>query len=268
MIITANQESVATSFWMRAIPADRCSQNEMASNIRGIVYYDNHPTQPTTSPYPFTNICEDELLTNLTPHLLKDVDPPISPIWNHNLTVNNTRNAQNFFRWQFNSTSMNVSWENPTLLQIHHNEMDLTNSSGVIELPFKDKWVYLFIQNTRVTHPIHLHGHDFSILAQGQTEAGRPQWNGSIVTRNPPRRDTAVLAGNGYLFIAFQTNNPGAWLMHCHIGWHVNEGLALQFIERYDEIEGLVDYGAFERTCAAWDEYSNAKEIVQEDSGV
>lgn len=153
-------------------------------------------------------------------------------------------------------------------MQIYHNDLGFSNSSGVIELPFKDKWVYLFIQNTLVTHPIHLHGHDFSILAQGQPGPGKPQWDGSIITQNPPRRDTAVLAGSGWLFIAFQTNNPGAWLMHCHIGWHVDEGLALQFIERQDEIRDLVDYTPFNENCAAWDKYIKTKNIVQEDSGV
>ncbi|KXG49932.1 Multicopper oxidase, type 2 [Penicillium griseofulvum] len=268
IIVTANQESVAESFWMRAIPADRCSQNEMTGNIRGIVYYGNKPKQPQTQSFPFTNVCEDELLTNLVPRVAKNVDPPISPVWDKNVTVSNIRNAQNFFRWRFNSTSMNVSWENPTLMQIYHNEMGFSNSSGVIELAFKNKWIYLFIQNTPVTHPIHLHGHDFSILAQGQPGPGKPQWDGSIITQNPPRRDTAVLAGNGWLFIAFQTNNPGAWLMHCHIGWHVDEGLALQFIERQDEIQGLVDYTPFNENCAAWSRYVKTKNIVQADSGV
>ncbi|OQE12344.1 hypothetical protein PENVUL_c001G00258 [Penicillium vulpinum] len=269
IIITANQDSVAESFWMRAIPADRCSQNEMAGNIRGILYYGNMPKQPQTQSFPFTNVCEDELLTNLVPHVPKNVDPPVSPVWDKNVTVSNFRNAQNFFRWQFNATSMNVSWENPTLRQVHRNYMNFSNSSGVIELPFKDKWVYLFIQNTNVvTHPIHLHGHDFSILAQGLPVSGKPQWDGSIITKNPPRRDTAVLPGSGWLFIAFQTDNPGAWLMHCHIGWHVDEGLALQFIERQDEIRDLVDYTSLNENCAAWDKYVNRKNIVQEDSGV
>lgn len=270
IIITANQESVAESFWMRAIPADKCSQNEMADNIRGIVYYGTTPKQPRTQSSSFTdiNLCEDELLTNLVPHVPKNVDPPVSPVWDQNVTVSNTRNAENFFRWRFNSTSMNVSWENPTLMQVYHNELGFSNSSGVIELPFKDKWVYLFIQNTAVTHPIHLHGHDFSILAQGQPGPGTPQWNGSIITENSPRRDTAVLAGNGWLLLAFKTNNPGAWLMHCHIGWHVDEGLALQFIERQDEIRDLVDYTPFNNNCVAWDKYVQSQNIVQEDSGV
>ncbi|KAG0155954.1 hypothetical protein PDIDSM_3127 [Penicillium digitatum] len=268
VVITANQESITESFWMRAIPADRCSRNEMAGNIRGIVYYGNTPKQPHTQSFPSTNACEDELLTNLVPHVPRNVDPPVSPVWDKNVTVSNTRNAQNFSRWRFNSTSMNVSWENPTLMQVYHNDLGLSNSSGVIELPYKDQWVYLFIQNTLVTHPIHLHGHDFSILAQGQPGPGKPQWDGSIITQNPPRRDTAVLAGSGWLLIAFKTNNPGAWLMHCHIGWHVDEGLALQFIERRDEIRNLVDYAPFKENCAAWYKYVKLKNIVQADSGV
>lgn len=86
--------------------------------------------------------------------------------------------------------------------------------------------------------------------------------------QNPPRRDTAVLAGSGWLLIAFKTNNPGAWLMHCHIGWHVDEGLALQFVERQDEIPELVDYAPFKKNCVAWDKYVTMKNIVQEDWGM
>ena len=35
--------------------------------------------------------------------------------------------------------------------------------------------------------------------------------------KNPPRRDVATLPARGYFVIAFITDNPGAWLMHCHI---------------------------------------------------
>ena len=77
-----------------------------------------------------------------------------------------------------------------------------------------------------------------------------------------------MLAGSGWLLIAFKTNNPGAWLMHCHIGWHVDEGLALQFIERQDEIRDLVNCTPFNENCAAWDKYVKTKNVVQQDSGV
>jgi len=63
-------------------------------------------------------------------------------------------------------------------------------------------------------HPIHLHGHDFYVLAQVEGA----QWNGDISTLkmdNPIRRDTASLPAQGYLVLAFESDNPGAWLSEC-----------------------------------------------------
>jgi FtsP/CotA-like multicopper oxidase with cupredoxin domain len=85
-----------------------------------------------------------------------------------------------------------------------------------------------------VPHLIHLHGHNFFILVQGSSTYLSSSVR--LNTANPPRRDTAMLPASGYLVIAFETYNPGAWLMHCHIGWHTSEGFALQFLEQYDEV--------------------------------
>jgi FtsP/CotA-like multicopper oxidase with cupredoxin domain len=161
---------------------------------------------------------------------------------------------------------MEVFWENPTLLQIANEDNVWEQQSAVIDLPNADEWVYLIVNTTiPVNHPIHLHGHDFFILAQGTNP-----WDGRLQTNNPPRRDTAVLPGNGYLVMAWQTDNPGAWLMHCHIGWHTTEGFALQFVERYDEIrsEGIIDARQLKRTCNLWNGYDEEFGIEQHDSGV
>jgi Multicopper oxidase len=56
--------------------------------------------------------------------------------------------------------------------------------------------------------------------------------------------------------------------MHCHIGWHIEEGFALQFIERYDEIQDLIDYDGLQDVCEPWIAYDQANNIVQTDSGV
>lgn len=116
-------------------------------------------------------------------------------------------------------------------------------------------------------HPIHLHGHDFYIIAQdtGTYDADTTTLN--LV--NPPRRDVAMLPGSGFLVIAFYTDNPGAWLLHCHIGWHTSEGFALQLVERQSEIAALMDYDTLDSTCAAWDTYTTTDAYIeQEDSGV
>lgn len=79
------------------------------------------------------------------------------------------------------------------------------------------QWQYWVIQQDNVTappvpHPIHLHGHDFFVLAQQANAV----WNGDISTlnmNNPIRRDTATLPAQGYLVLAFESDNPGAWLV-------------------------------------------------------
>ena len=186
--------------------------------------------------------------------------------WRNVTDVDFGFNANNLVRWYLNSTTMEVLWENPTLQQLHNGQTVFPNSSAVISLPDPDEWVYLIINTTfPVWHPIHLHGHDFYILAQGVNP-----WDGVVNTDNPPRRDTAMLNAMGYLVIAFRTDNPGAWLMHCHVGWHTSEGFALQFIERDSEIQPLIDANLreLEDTCAAWVRYDEHYDIEQEDSGV
>jgi hypothetical protein len=54
----------------------------------------------------------------------------------------------------------------------------------------------------------------------------------NIKTDNPPRRDVVLLPTDGYVILAFKTDNPGTWLVHCHIARHAGEGLAMQIMER------------------------------------
>lgn len=89
---------------------------------------------------------------------------------------------------------------------------------------------------------------------------------------NPPRRDVALLPIGGWLAIAFKSDNPGVWLLHCHIAWHASSGLALQILERTGDIEkalGRKRLTAVEQTCKEWKEWDLSKTIGQdqEDSG-
>ncbi|KAH7016525.1 uncharacterized protein B0I36DRAFT_337964 [Microdochium trichocladiopsis] len=38
-------------------------------------------------------------------------------------------------------------------------------------------------------------------------------------------RDATMAPANGWLVLAGFTDNPGAWLMHCHIAWHAEGGI-------------------------------------------
>ncbi|KAI1498450.1 multicopper oxidase [Biscogniauxia marginata] len=79
--------------------------------------------------------------------------------------------------------------------------------------------VYFVIENDMnalgLTHPIHLYGRDLWVLAW---EANANYTDSiSLQLTTLPRRDVAMLPKNGHLVIGFITDNPGVWLMHCHV---------------------------------------------------
>ena len=53
----------------------------------------------------------------------------------------------------------------------------------------------------------------------------------------PMRRDTFVLRPNGHIVLRFQADNPGVWLFHCHIEWHVDQGLIATLVEAPLEVQ-------------------------------
>lgn len=74
-----------------------------------------------------------------------------------------------------------------------------------------------------LSHPMHWHGHDVSILAQSQSNFTNESFS-EFNFNNPPRRDVVLLPENGYIAIAMRADNPGVWLIHCHIAWHSSSG--------------------------------------------
>lgn len=263
VIVTADEAATADSFWMRAIPQSACSENSNEDDIKGIIYYGDSTTEPTTSGYDYTDSCDDET-DNLVPYLSKTVQSPADRT--EELPAGIAFTSDNLFKWTLNSTSMVVDWGNPTLSQIVNGTTTWDTDNAIIELPNANEWVYIVISTTlSVPHPIHLHGHDYYVLAQ---DTGDYSSSVTLNLDNPPRRDTAMLPAAGYLVLAFETDNPGAWLMHCHIGWHTSEGFAVQFVERYDEIAAITDSDSLSSNCAAWNTHQDDASVEQEDSGV
>ena len=262
VIITADQADVADNFWLRAIPQSACSDVDNSDDIRGIIYYGDSPSTPTTSAYSYDDGCDDET-DNLVPYISKTVETQSST----NIEAASVGfNSDSLFRWYLNSTTFVVDWEDPTLEKILAGNTTFATSNAVVELPDANVWTYVVIETTlAVPHPIHLHGHDFSVLAQG---SGSYSDSVSLNLSNPPRRDTAMLPASGYLVLAFETDNPGAWLMHCHIGWHTSEGFALQFVERRDEIAAQTDETRLTDNCDNWTSFTAEASIEQDDSGV
>jgi Multicopper oxidase len=110
VIVTANQESVASDFWIRAIPQSACSSNANIDGIKGIVHYGSSTGTPSTSAYDFTDECVDEEYANLIPYVSKDVG---TEFWDETETVTVGKNSNNIFNWYLNDTSLLIQWDNP-----------------------------------------------------------------------------------------------------------------------------------------------------------
>jgi FtsP/CotA-like multicopper oxidase with cupredoxin domain len=78
--------------------------------------------------------------------------------------------------------------------------------------------VVLELHNTTPhPHPMHLHGHTMKILSC------------SRLTRPVHRSDTVLVMPNERVVAAFVADNPGNWMVHCHIIEHQDTGMMAWF---------------------------------------
>jgi FtsP/CotA-like multicopper oxidase with cupredoxin domain len=241
IIVEASQ--TVDNYWMRAV-VQGCNiiLNSAWDDIRGIIRYQGvasttaDPTTSSKSSIP--NSCADKELNALVPHLSKTVGKATSEEslnigWYYDIP------GGLIYHWSINTQALEIDWAEPTLKSISegdyvfpadYNVKEITAvnqvcfplyTTGLIrEVLTNRQWVYFIIQDTSLLdafHPIHLHGHDFYVVAQG-SGIFIPGLT-SVNLNNPPRRDTAMLPGNGYLVIAFYTDNPGYALHPSILNW-------------------------------------------------
>jgi FtsP/CotA-like multicopper oxidase with cupredoxin domain len=75
----------------------------------------------------------------------------------------------------------------------------------------------VMINQTRMPHPMHLHGHEFQVL-----EIDGKRFSGAV-------RDTVLVTPGRRVVAAFDANNPGLWAFHCHLLYHLDAGMFTTF---------------------------------------
>lgn len=291
VIVEAN--APPADYWLRSGFQPLCIPNGAgANNITAIVRYDKSSTaNPTSASVDGAiiawDLCVDEQPSNLEPWVPVDLDlanvvagiqtETIGPEW----VDNNT-----YLRWWVNEGSfMWVNWSNPALGDVINGDLKAipatdnifqvgSNATAKSSLRRDEvEWVVLVIEDktpfTGISHPIHLHGHDFLILSTGYE-----QWTGRTYGwqfKNPPRRDTATMPSNGYLAIAWPLDNPGVWALHCHITWHSSQGFGATVLESADKIPKPIggDWAKeLDPICKAWHEWEPTAPFKQTDAGI
>ncbi|KAL8392716.1 hypothetical protein RB595_002778 [Gaeumannomyces hyphopodioides] len=259
VVVTA--DAPAGAYWLRAVPSASCgSRHADLLNIKGVVRYRGASAgSPTTSMLPYQDSCVDEPAASLVPVVPLDVgEASRQDPFAVGLQV-----VDGWFKWTLNKNTFLSDWGYPSLLQAVSGNRTWQPNQQVVTLEGADQWVYFVIENTGFDHPIHLHGHDVHILSQAR---GSHSSNTTLQLKNPPRRDVVMLPAHGHLVLAFKTDNPGVWLMHCHIGWHTGQGFALQLVERAAEIP--YSKSVLSDSCTAWSSYASSFNILQDDSGI
>jgi FtsP/CotA-like multicopper oxidase with cupredoxin domain len=246
--------------------AQAASNNTMGAIVQ---YQGAGDVPPSSIPLQLPSGCTEE---QITPFVTTQIPPPKGMPTVLAITLDTSVGVF----WKVNGQAMDVDWKTPTLQYVINGTYQLpANDNGIIIN--EEGWAYYVLTNdTPLPHPIHLHGHDFWVIGEGKGKfdfTSGPKFN----LKNPPRRDTHQVTGNngtpgagGYVVIAFKADNPGTWLMHCHIPFHISGGLGLQFVERPTEIIGtLGDLSIFTDGCSAWNTFeAGPNSIGQPDSGL
>ncbi|KAE8661127.1 Laccase-5 [Hibiscus syriacus] len=122
-----------------------------------------------------------------------------------------------------------------TNLAINNNLPMLFAPKGtkVTKLKFNST-VEMVLQNTAINgvenHPMHLHGFDFYVMAQGFGNYNPATDTNQFNLFDPQMRNTIAVPVGGWAVIRFLANNPGVWSMHCHLDAHLSIGLDTAFV--------------------------------------
>lgn len=301
IIIEANAAlNNGTNFW---IHAQYCAETHIIDSRVGIVRYDatdmSDPYMPSESQRHLDFGCDDPEPSQLRPIVRRNVGARVNNmteadylhIGRVNATWPGTPSTDGpIFLWVLQDTPLYLNWSEPSVAKITGLSSDtiFPDYTVPIELDYETgQWVYFVITSNfsnsstdrertmpKTAHPMHLHGHNFMVLAQGHgpfdADAIRP------LLTNPARRDTADVPIGGWIWIAFQVDNPGAWVLHCHIQFHSSDGIALQFLEQASKLRPLMERNGvvndFRERCNAWTEWYYTVNVpaqaTQADSGI
>ncbi|KAK3381955.1 multicopper oxidase [Podospora didyma] len=269
--IIVKPNAAGGNHWFRVQESQYCGFGFSLPNgldLKAIIRYDaNSKEDPAPKDAPaWENSCLDMPAANLKPSLKIDL-PESNFAADHTVDFQKQQNPEtSFMDWMIKEVPYYSPWDYPTLQQVaEKNTSNFDPRQQVVRVDDSKKFIYALITvNEGTPHPVHLHGHDFFILGQSKEAFDPATFVPNL--KNPPRRDVAMVQSSGFLAIAFQTDNPGAWLLHCHIGWHTSNGFAMTFLEH----EKLIDTNSKElkANCDAWKDWSAKAGIKQHDSGV
>ncbi|KAL0958763.1 hypothetical protein HGRIS_014085 [Hohenbuehelia grisea] len=245
VVLNANQTT--GTYWIRANLTWEGTYVNYDDSIATVHYLGSPDTRPTTSFKSGTRILKNE--EGLTPWSKSEFSEQEADI-KINLNITAWEDMYLVNGRPFETPKL------PILLQIMRgaDPNALLPQGSVIMLP-KNKLIEISIPGGAPfgPHPMHLHGHSFEVVR------GVNSTKYNYV--NPPVRDVVSMGGAGdNVTIRFRTDNPGPWLLHCHIDFHFEGGLAIVFAEEPSDQRSLGEYPQeWKDLCTKWDHQKEGK---------
>ncbi|KAF9445699.1 multicopper oxidase [Macrolepiota fuliginosa MF-IS2] len=251
VVLNANQ--TIGNYWIRALPntGNRNLNSTFANGVNSaILRYQGAPSADPASSQQLKQIplIEAELRPNPSISAPGERQPNGTDA-TFNLALDFDPNA---FLFTINGTSFK-SPSVPVLLQIlsgAHTAQDLLPAGSIYTVE-RNKTVQITFNSGVVggPHPFHMHGHAFSVVRSADT--------GNFNYDNPIVRDVVSIGNTPGDFVAirFRTDNPGPWILHCHIDFHLAEGLAIVFAEAPNDIASANPNppADWKELCPIWD---------------
>src|SRR6266851_4673011 len=91
---------------------------------------------------------------------------------------------------------------------------DMRNMKPVLTLTRGKSYVFAIDNQTAWHHPMHLHGFSFRVITRNGAPTKYREW-----------RDTVLIPPRERAEIAFVADNPGDWMLHCHVLDHQEGGM-------------------------------------------
>ncbi|KAK3624798.1 hypothetical protein LTR22_023837, partial [Elasticomyces elasticus] len=285
--------------WLRGYKPPPCWPTHGGDEAKAAIFYeDADRTQaPTSAPGPnaYDQYCGNDALSQTVPtYPINPGYPSVTEIIPIEFKANGTPPADVNLLWYMANRTFRADYNEPILLDANQGKTDFDYLRNVHNYGTNNS-VRLVVENTGAQpHPMHLHGHNIFILAEGSctdnntvfgntngtSEAGKTEtilkrnsrygncWDGSIVNpSNPQRRDVHMLLPGNYIVVQWNQDNPGVWPFHCHIAWHLSSGFVWTVLERPNDVENNMQIPpAMAQTCTDWTTWTATHVVDQIDS--
>ncbi|EXJ64532.1 hypothetical protein A1O7_00868 [Cladophialophora yegresii CBS 114405] len=263
VLVTANQ--APGTYWLRAFNTPCGDSN--GPDGRGIIYYTGSyasvtPTSTASAPGAVNSNCQNDPLTTTIPQY---AIPAAAADTTITITIAGAPDETGVYHWTMNGVSYDGDLANPLLPQAVAGQTNFDAHYNVINTGAVTTVRIVIINVTPAPHPMHMHGHDFQVLAEGFGT-----WDGTITNpQNPQRRDVQMLwagaspSNPSYIVLQYTQDNPGLWPLHCHIAWHLSAGMVVMLLEHPEQLSSIQIPETVAQTCSSYSTWYAANPGVE-----